>query len=465
MITKQDFLQAIEAGIDDYPAIAPLWRAKDPRILQHIEAIATMCSMLSQQVEVAQAEVFNKTRTGTVLADMGNKGIYQTSSPLTCFFTVSNAAHRPAVGRRLVDSNGRYWEVIGWSNSAIYFSAAQVVSQTYRHTIAVSEPYLSIAFPRQTDDGTVCSVSVRHNGLQLEQSDRYMNVGTGEQVYAIDVDDVGEMSVRFGEEGRVGVQPKAGDTVEIVVQYSHGNIKSPSSLSFEYITTPAESSVTLSFDSVMVPGKNPPSIEKMREWARYPAIYDTNAVFLGEFSLLLQRKFPDLVIRVWNEAEHEILTGSPDVRNVNCLFVASSNQYATSNASPKEITSKNGVMQEMERVIKRADNSYRVRFFELRRAEATITVTGTCPSSYDATVVGRKIISAIKGRYGGEKVATAKLRDVYALIRSEVPEMVQADADFSVVINGLQAYKPDTVVELGTVTANITRSTNQTGVL
>lgn len=75
MLTKADFQKAIRDSINTYPNVAPLFQAGDPRIMQHLDAMATMLSMLSAQVETAQAEPFEKARDSTVLADAAMRGI------------------------------------------------------------------------------------------------------------------------------------------------------------------------------------------------------------------------------------------------------------------------------------------------------------------------------------------------------------------------------------------------------
>lgn len=69
MWTKNDYKQKIADSISKYPAIAALFEVNDPRIMQHLDAIATMLAMQSAQIEVAQNEPFQKTRDSTVLAD------------------------------------------------------------------------------------------------------------------------------------------------------------------------------------------------------------------------------------------------------------------------------------------------------------------------------------------------------------------------------------------------------------
>ncbi|MFZ3150834.1 MAG: hypothetical protein WA116_04035, partial [Anaerolineaceae bacterium] len=68
MYTKADFQKKIADTIGNYQSIAPLYQAGDPRMLQHLDAMATMLAMFSAQVETAQAEPYDKVRDSTVLA-------------------------------------------------------------------------------------------------------------------------------------------------------------------------------------------------------------------------------------------------------------------------------------------------------------------------------------------------------------------------------------------------------------
>ena len=66
MLTKKGFQQAIVDSVAAYPAVAPLYQAGDPRILQSLDAVATMLAMFSSQIETAMAEPFEKVRNSTV---------------------------------------------------------------------------------------------------------------------------------------------------------------------------------------------------------------------------------------------------------------------------------------------------------------------------------------------------------------------------------------------------------------
>ena len=64
MLTKADFLRSIKDTVTSYPTISPLYQASDPRIIQHLDAMATMLALFSAQIEVSLSEPFeNAIRT------------------------------------------------------------------------------------------------------------------------------------------------------------------------------------------------------------------------------------------------------------------------------------------------------------------------------------------------------------------------------------------------------------------
>jgi len=90
LLTKQDFKNEIDNSITNYPAIEARYKISDPVIMQGLDAIATMLSMLSMQLELSTGEVFNKTKKSTVLADAALRGIVNHSTPLRVSLLVNN---------------------------------------------------------------------------------------------------------------------------------------------------------------------------------------------------------------------------------------------------------------------------------------------------------------------------------------------------------------------------------------
>ena len=114
MLTKADYQRAIRDSIASYPTIAPLYQAGDPRIMQHLDAMATMLAMFSAQVEAAHAEAFEKTRDATVLADAAMRGIVRKGKSARVrvrAINTSSSAFTVESGRTLLDSSGLLWRV------------------------------------------------------------------------------------------------------------------------------------------------------------------------------------------------------------------------------------------------------------------------------------------------------------------------------------------------------------------
>src|SRR5665648_1252964 len=90
MLTKKDFQQAIVDSVANYPTVAPLYQAGDPRILQSLDAMAAMLAMFSSQIETAMAEPFEKVRDATVLADAAMRGVIRKAGSGRVRITVKN---------------------------------------------------------------------------------------------------------------------------------------------------------------------------------------------------------------------------------------------------------------------------------------------------------------------------------------------------------------------------------------
>lgn len=331
MLTKADFQQAIRDSVSSYPAVAALYQAGDPRLLQNLEAMATMLAMFSQQVDAAQAEPFEKVRDATVLADAAMRGIIRKGTPARVRIRATNklgAAYSLQSGRTITDSSGRPYRVetsvlVPASGSAT-FEATQVRTVAIGHTVTNSAPFYAVEVPAAEDEGYLCSIAVSDAQGAYEFRDRYVNARVDERIFHVEADDRQRIYVRFGYQGIVGVQPTDGSSITLNVGYTAGNIQvaSGTPFSFEYISAPAESYIELSMDAMLVSGQNPIPMSVLRDLARYPSVYDNDAVFLGEFDHLVRRNFPSLqFLSVWNEAVEEAVRG-PSFANVNAIFVA-----------------------------------------------------------------------------------------------------------------------------------------------
>ena len=252
MLTKADYQRAIRDSIASYPTIAPLYQAGDPRIMQHLDAMATMLAMFSAQVEAAHAEAFEKTRDATVLADAAMRGIVRKGKSARVrvrAINTSSSAFTVESGRTLLDSSGLLWRVetpaAVPAGGEATFEASQVRSSTVTHTVSGTEPFYAIEVPAPEDDSYLCAIAVSDADGAFEYRDRYVNTAPDERVFHVEADDRQRTYVRFGFDGVVGVQPKDGAEITLTVFYTSGEVSPAYDIpfSFEYLGSPAESAI------------------------------------------------------------------------------------------------------------------------------------------------------------------------------------------------------------------------------
>lgn len=458
--------------IDGYPAIAPLFRAGDPRIVQHLDAMATMLAMLSAQIEVAMAEPFEKTRDATVLADAAMRGIIPKASPARVRIQAKNTGVESfgiETGRTVFDSAGLPYRVETAASVApgatATFEAAQLKTVVLVHTVDGSEPFYAVEVPGADDGSFLCGLGVSDADGELTHAERYVNIAAGERVFHLEADDRQRVYVRFGFDGFVGFQPTDGSLVTLRINYSHGlvNPGAGSPFSFEYISTPGEAAIELSMDAVMTPGINPHSMAVLRDLARYPSVYDHSAVYLGEFDFLVRSNFPTLqFLSVWNESAEERARG-PNFENINTLFVAclsaAGGEVTLSEPNPlapvqPQIIA-DGSLTATQSAIKQAmlaaDDSYRVRFLTPVRSLIQMTVDARVSTSYVASDVRAKIIEALLDEFGQTAAASKRGRSrplyqrVYALLKARIAALSGAGADLAVNIENVEslAIRPE----------------------
>lgn len=461
MLTREDFQQAIEDSIARYPAVGALYRARDPRILQHLDAMATMLAMYSQQLEVAQAEPFEKVRDATVLADASMRGLVPKSQPARVSVRLHNAsasAFSASPGRPMVDASGRPFRVETPIDAApgdtVTFEAVQLHEKASTHTVQESRAFYAVELDMADDDSWLCGLHVTDVQGAYTHRERYTNTLPGERVYHVEADERQRVYVRFGQDGVVGVQPAEGLDLTLTTYYSLGRIDdfSPGSpMAFETMQEPAEAQIEMSLQEVMANGENPPSMRTLRELAKYPSVYNHNAVFLGEFDFLVRRHFPSLqFLSVWNEGVEERYRGM-DVDNINALFVAclsaSGNETVLeqgpgSQVEPAELAE--GELTATQRAIRdkirAADDSYRVRFYTAIRAPLPITIAATVATSYDESVVRDQIRQVMLDEFGEQADqsrrgnTTPLYQQIYQVLRRRVPALSVGRADLRVTI-------------------------------
>lgn len=490
MYTKADFLAKIDDLISNYPTLAPLYNAKDPRIAMQLESQATMLAMLSAQIETALAEPFEKVRDTTVLADAAMRGIIRKATPARVRILVTNkntTAFEVETGRIVIDSTGNYYLIetsaTVASNGTGTVEATQVLSEPFNHAITESLPFYAIEIPESSDGSYLSGIAVSDQDGQWEYRNRYVNSWPGERIFHVEVDDRQRVYVCFGYLNMVGIQPAQGDVFTITVLRTKGEINPLSGSPFTFETLDStDANVTLTMDSILSNGQNPPDLSTLRDFAKYPSVYDHNAVYLGEFDYLVRVNFPDVqFLSVWNESVEEINRGySTD--NINCLFIAilsaAGDETTLTEPNPANPVSPTVILEanytatqsQIKQVIKNTDDSYKVKFYTPVCSKITTTITATVSTSYVVSDVEAKIREVILAEYGASASASKRgynqplYREVYALLKEKVPALSDGRADLQVSIAmpvgtlrpELWRYISDDSLTINVTTLNIT---------
>lgn len=433
-ITKDQLLQSAVDEISNYPNLAKRFQIGDPLMSQGLASMAAMLAEVATQVEVTTGESYLKARDVTVLADASVKGVLPFGRPCIAVINVTNGGTKLLKilgGRVLRDQNGRMWRVTTGAQVAAggtgTIVARQVELRTLTHTVAQNQPFYPVELA-EPDIGYIAEVSV----TGWEYAPEFCNVLDGDLVYHIQTDENQVISLVFGVAGLAGTQPATGTTLNIAIYDTEGEISPSVGMAFYFEYTDATEKATMVLSEVSQAGEAPMSVPTMREICSFPGIYGENAVYLSNFYFLLRRKLGAVAfLNVWNELKEESVRGA-SVDNINKLFVA---------------VKKNGVSQEalesqIRLIINTADNSYRIEFVEVIEKAVPVKLTLYVPSTYDSAAIMQAVRALILENYGREsdwaKRGEAKMlkKDIYDLLRQNVPALTQRVADISVDLIG-----------------------------
>lgn len=458
MDTKQDFLDVAFADIDNYPRLAALYRAGDPRITQHLGAMAAMLAHMSAQQEVAAMEPFMKERPATIIADAAMRGIIPRSKGVRLRLSVNNAKGLQTLNlqasRKVLDSSGNEYQLespvavpAGGQGTVV---AQQITIETIKHTVVDSHPFYAIEVPMANDGSTLSGIAVSDSEGEYSWSDRYTNIKSNERVFHVECDDQQRTYVRFGYRDVVGFQPPSGTVITLQVSSTRGDVTpdAGSPFTLDYANNPLEAGAELAMLELVQRGENPVDVSTLKELARYPSTYSNNAVFLGNFDYLVRSGFPSLQFgSVWNEAHEELVRGA-DVKNINALFVAvvgaeGLEEYLTEvDAAVPPLLIDEAELTDLQRAIRkaihRADDGYRIKFYTPVVREIGMTITARVSSSYLASDVEARIKEVLLKEFGKESASAKRgynrplYQQVYKLVRDNIPALSGGDTDLIV---------------------------------
>jgi hypothetical protein len=425
--TKDEFIQSAANEISSFPTLARRFQIGDPLITQSLASMGAMLADISNQVEVTTGEVYLKARDVTVLADASVKGVLPFGKPCIAVITVLNggaAAVSILVGRGLRDQNGRMWVVTTGVKVAAGATgtlvARQVEQRTVTHVVSQNQPFYTVDLS-PPDVGYIAEVSV----TGWTYTPEFCNVDDGDMIYHIRSDERQVVSLVFGLDGLAGKQPATGGSLNITLYDTEGDISPSAGMAFFFEYTDATEKVTMTLAQVTQAGEAPMSVDVMREVCSYAGIYSGSAVYLSNFDFLVRRKLGAVTfLSIWNERREEVVRAY-SVDNMNKLFVAAR---------------KDGVDQavlnaQIAAILMEADDSYRHGFLEVIEKAVPLVVTLWVPSTYDSAAIKQTVRTLLLKEYGRTSKwaqhGEAKMlrKDIYDLIRKNVPALTQRIAD------------------------------------
>jgi len=221
----------------------------------------------------------------------------------------NSTAFSLATGRTILDRQGRRYVVESGVTVPANSSATVVVNQyserTFNHTVTVSQPFYMIEVPKPVTGSSIAKVQVEDSqGNPFEYRAEFVNVDAGLRSFHLLSDEQQRLYIEFGADSLAGYQPSAGEIFAITITDTEGEfpLAAGSRFAFEYTGSPLESQITVMLDAVLSPGAAPMSIGAMREISAYPSVYNSSAVYLGNFDFLIRRNLgPFRFLSIWNE--------------------------------------------------------------------------------------------------------------------------------------------------------------------
>ena len=476
MLTQADFEARIVAVLDDYE-ILERYNAQDPIVLRFLRSIAAFLSLFSQEVDISEIEPFIKTRDRSIIADATNKGILPIGMPTQHVLEVLNRSANSITlsqGRMIEDNSGsRPWRLLQSVTVNAGETGEVLVEQSeYRevqYTVQSTENFHRVELQLR-DDLSLAGITVRDNSNQAYQlKKRWMNVEPLEYAFNLTTDSLRRIFIEFGDDERAGRTAQANQvfTFGILETYGDVDVSRLKDASLLDVLTTDETKVSVRFKQggIVRQGADPLNISQLRVLATYPALYDENAVFLGNFDYSVRQKFMARChyIAVWNENEQDRYYGVT-YQDINHLHIA---VVAKNNAEQANLET------EIIQYIGLLDSLYkdRVRVHAVVEKPFNITLSGRLAAVHDLDGVKAQIKGLLVDRYGRTKLSASRwlvngfnTQGISTQLRTNIVAFQDNISDFSlnvpVVLN-----KPHEWVYISepSITLNIERTAETSG--
>lgn len=451
-----------------YPGIAQRIAMGDPLVVAELAGQARMVAMLSEQVEVARYEPFERTRDAVVLADAAMRGILPMARPAVAALAVTNTGGGPITtrpGRMAIDEKGRVWQcsesVTVQSGDTGRVRFVQRAERVMSMMIDQSARFMRVEVPMT--GAKVASIEVTR--VRGAVRDRFAhradlcNVAAGDLAYTLETDERRRLYVRFGAAGTIGYQPAAGDRFEVAVAECDGRVdgmRPGAAWVWRQTESIADDSTAITLAALDEEGADPPTMRELRMLSRYPTVFNADAVHLGNFDFVLRRGIGSGIrfLSVWNEQIEEQFRGA-SVANVNKLFVSA----LVSGAQQPQ------VRDQVEAIVRRADDSLRVVHVPVVMTPVPVSVSATVSAVHDEVAVAARIRELMLSELGdGSADVSAGMRTpirsavVHRMLREGVIQLRDDACDINVSIRAPERVTPEMFLHVTPESLDVTVS-------
>ncbi len=482
MLQRTSLTASIENALNDYPEIAERWQVGDPTVTALLTSIRELVIALSRDNDINIIEPFVKSNNRTIMADAVNKGILPVATPCQFKITIENNGTNTVTlnqGRIVEDGTGRQWRLLSAitikPNETQTVNCEQSIIRETNLNILVSEPFYQIEIIADADS-YVAGIQVINTTTKtmFDYTPKFMNAHAGDSVYTIFSDDFQNIRLMFGDSERVGQTVQAGDSYKIYVTQSYGFVDTTTlkQATLNDLLSNDERYLNIYFktDGLIRAGTNPLTVSQMRLLASFPSTYDHNAVFMGNFDLLVRWHFMSRFgyMAIWNETTHEKFyqASLDNINHLNLTVVAN---------EPNE---QNLLIKDIQQLVAKADSLFdgRVRVKAVEERPYQITINGSLAGVHDIDSVKAQISELLLANYGRGSISAShpnsdgfNRQEIATLIREKIPAFQDRISDFTVLGEDTQTspIKPHEWAYLtrDSIVVNLRRTADNSGAM
>ncbi|ENA1150546.1 hypothetical protein ACXWHK_003733 [Vibrio alginolyticus] len=335
-----------------------------------VERMAAISSRALQESYLTLA-----TKRTSILAGAETEGyVGRKAAPSKGRALVTNTGTKrvtlPKYSQCVADNQLRYTlmeaiDLMPQESAAVEVQQFEVSKMTY--TVDEGKNWLAVAFPQELTK-RIHNIIVRVNGEEWTHVFKFRNTDGKSKAYMEYYKPTDQLGVRFGNNNN-GRAPATGDVIEFELWLTNGVTTLLDAQPLELIDMGIQSAykdqLSIKTSTSIIGGAEPEDIESIRNNALYSPIYDEQIAWDSDYMTFVKRNISGVTwLSIWGEAEQEKLTGTPDVRNINTIFICAYSADKTDEILNQEI-----------QVLFAGREGYNERYKLVERKDVPFTVT------------------------------------------------------------------------------------------